>query len=108
MFEEKSVVFFQVPAGAMEESSGEDDDSNVQDKKLKIDITNKNVHDFFGVKFSVHLPTELKAYASAIPVFDVSVHLSINVHPLRPSKKFSLIVINSWKYCIYINYCLQI
>ena len=32
MFEEISAFFFQVPAGAMEESSEEDDDSSVQDE----------------------------------------------------------------------------
>ena len=44
MFEEIS-VFFQVPAGAMEESSEEDDESNVQDE---IKQYNKlNFHDLF-------------------------------------------------------------
>ena len=37
-----------------------------------------------------------------IPVFGLSMYLSINVHPKRPSK--SLIVKICWKYCIYINY----
>ena len=32
MFDEKTAFLFQVPAGAVEESSGEDDDSNVQDE----------------------------------------------------------------------------
>ena len=32
VFEEKSAFLFQVSAGAMEERSGEDDDSNVQDE----------------------------------------------------------------------------
>ena len=54
-------AFFQVPAGAMEESSEEDDDSNVQDA-IK-NITNKNFMTFF-VKFGVITPSELKAYAS--------------------------------------------
>ena len=52
--------FFQVPAGAMEESSKEDGDSNVQDEIIK----NKIFMTFF-VKFGVITPSELKAYASA-------------------------------------------
>ena len=46
----------------MEESSEEDDDSNVQDE-IKKNITNKNFMTFF-VKFGVITPSELKAYAS--------------------------------------------
>ena len=43
LFEEKSAFFlFQVLAGAMEESSGEDDDTNVQ-HEIKINIINKIV-----------------------------------------------------------------
>ena len=64
--------FFQVPAGAMEESSEEDDDSNVQDDikniYIYIYITNKIFmifFFFFFVKFGVNTPSELKAYASA-------------------------------------------
>ena len=57
VFEEISAFFFQVPAGAMEQSSEEDDDR--RNKKY-----NKIVMTFF-VKFGVITPSELKAYASA-------------------------------------------
>ena len=48
--------FFQVPAGAMEESSEEDENSNVQDEiKKNTCITNKIFMTFF-VKFGVITP----------------------------------------------------
>ena len=58
MFEKIYLYFFQVPAGAMEKSSEEDDDSNVQDE-IKITVTNKSFMTFFG-KNSVLSPNRLR------------------------------------------------
>ena len=79
---------FQVPAGAMEESSGEDADSNVQDE-IKINITNKMFMLLFvfgggGVKFSVDPPPppSLKLMLQHSAISDSrfrSLHLPINV-----------------------------
>ena len=67
---------FHVPAGAMEESSEGDDDSNVQDE------IKKNITDiYFFVKFGLITPSELKAYLQHSAIFGLFMHLSANVHP---------------------------
>ena len=39
-----------------------------------------------------------------IPAFGLSMHLSIDVHPLTTIQEVQCNSQNSWKYCIYINY----